>query len=353
MSIWASPHWRWASAEGHGMESSRTDVSVQRQIAGGVLVTGAGGFVGRQLCACLNESGIRVHALSRGPIDGISRIGVRVFDVGDVAAFRDWKAVMAGIDTVVHLAGRAHVLRESASDASLLYFHNNLDATKSVAQGAIKHGVRQFIFMSTVKVFGDHPVDGPLHPSHPTAPSDDYGRSKLEAEQWLLSLGPPQGLEVAIVRPPLVYGPEVRANFLRLMGWVERGIPLPLAGLGNRRSLVNVWNLNDLLLRLIERRGVAGGVWHVADGQDISTTSLIEEIARSMSKRARLFTAPKYLVRWLLSAAGRGSEYDRLFGSLQLDITDTMTNLEWRPAVSTPEGVERTVRWYLERSRRH
>ena len=322
--------------------------SVTHQLAGGVLVTGAAGFVGRHLCARLIQAGIRVHAVTRQPVASLSGLGVRVFAVDDIAAFKDWKAAFDRVDTVVHLAGRAHVLRESASDPRSLYFHNNVEATKSVANGAIECGARQFIFMSTVKVFGDRPFPGPLHPSHPTFPTDDYGRSKLEAEEWLLSMGQRAGLEIAIVRPPLVYGPEVRANFLRLMGWVERGVPLPLARVANMRSLVNVWNLNDLLVRLIERRGTARGVWHVSDGEDCSTTRLVEEIARHMSKAPRLFAVPKSLMRWGLSIAGRRSDYDRLFGSLQLDVTDTIARLAWHPPVSTHEGLARTVRWYLQ-----
>jgi nucleoside-diphosphate-sugar epimerase len=135
------------------------------------------------------------------------------------------------------------------------------------------------------------------------------------------------------------------------MGWVERGIPLPLARITNLRSLVSVWNLNDLLLRLIERRGAAGGVWHVSDGEDCSTTRLIEEIAAHMSRHARLFAVPHGLVRGVLSMAGRRAEYDRLFESLQLDITETMARLDWRPPVALHEGLARTVRWYLERGR--
>jgi nucleoside-diphosphate-sugar epimerase len=324
---------------------------VTHHFTGGVLVTGAAGFVGHQLCARLIEDGIRVHAVSRRPVASLSRLGVRVFDVGDVAAFGDWKAAFGGVDTVIHLAGRAHVLRESAADSRSLYFHNNVDATKSIANGAIECGARQFIFMSTVKVFGDRPFAGPLHPSHPTFPTDDYGRSKLEAEEWLLSKGQREGLEIAIVRPPLIYGPEVRANFLRLLGWVERGVPLPLARVANMRSLVNVWNLNDLLVRLMERRGAAGGVWHVSDGEDSSTTRLVEEIARHMSRAPRLFAVPKSLMRWGLTVAGRRPEYERLFGSLQLDVTDTIARLAWRPPVSMREGLARTVRWYLQQRR--
>ena len=314
-------------------------------------MTGAGGFVGRQLCARLIEAGIRVHGVSRRPVASLSSAGMQVFEVSDVASYGGWKAALVGVDTVIHLAGRAHVLRESTADSRSLYFHNNVESTKSVARGAIDCGVRQFIFMSSVKVFGDGPFAEPLSPSDRAIPSDDYGRSKLEAEQWLLATGQREGLEVAVVRPPLIYGPGVRANFLRLMSWVERGVPLPLARLANRRSLVSVWNLNDLLLRLIERRGAAGGVWHVSDGEDISTTRLVEEIARHMRRPARLFSVPHSLARWAMSVAGRGLEYDRLFASLQLDVTDTIARLQWYPPVSARDGLARTVQWYLQRPR--
>jgi nucleoside-diphosphate-sugar epimerase len=295
------------------------------------------------------DAGVRVHAICRQPLSSLARLGVRFFVVDDIASFWDWKPAFDGITTVVHLAGRAHVLRDSASNSGSAYFHNNVDATKSVANGAIECGARQFIFMSTVKVFGDRQFSGPLHPSQPTFPTDDYGRSKLEAEQWLLSVGQRAGLEVAIVRPPLIYGPEVRANFLRLMGWIARGIPLPLARTTNLRSLVSVWNLNDLLLRLIDRRGAAGGVWHVSDGEDCSTTRLVEEIAGHMSRDARLFAVPASLMRGLLSIAGRRSEYSRLFESLQLDVSETIARLAWHPPVSLHEGLAQTVRWYLQR----
>jgi UDP-glucose 4-epimerase len=325
--------------------------AVTQLLPDGVLVTGAAGFVGRGLCVRLRDAGIRVHAVARQPLASLSRLGVRVFAVGDIASFGDWKAIFDGVTSVVHLAGRAHVLRESAANAGALYFHSNFDATKSVANAAIECGARQFIFMSTVKVFGDRRFPGPLHPSQPTDPTDDYGRSKLAAEHWLLSTGPAAGLEVAVVRPPLIYGPEVRANFLRLMGWVERGVPLPLARITNLRSLVSVWNLNDLLMHLIDRRGAAGGVWHVSDDEDCSTTRLVEEIAAHMSRDAKLFAVPHSLLRRVLSIAGRRSEYDRLFESLQLDVTETIARLAWHPRVSLHEGLARTVQWYLQRRR--
>ncbi len=316
-------------------------------LAHGVLVTGASGFVGRHLCTHLARAGFGVHAVSRRPLPELSKIGVRVFEVDDLATHRDWQDAFAAIDTVIHLAGRAHVLRESAADPTALYHHSNVEATKAVASAAVDWGVRQFIFMSTVKVFGDQPHAGPLRPSQPTVPDDDYGRSKLEAEQWLLSTAQQQGLEVVVVRPPLIYGPEVRANFLRLMSWVERGVPLPLGMLANRRSLVSVWNLNDLLVRLIEKRGAVGGIWHVSDAEDLSTTRLVEEMARNMSRSARLFPVPGILMRFALTIVGRRAEYERLFGSLQLDVADTLARLQWQPPVPAREGLARTVQWYL------
>jgi nucleoside-diphosphate-sugar epimerase len=314
-----------------------------------ILVTGAAGFVGHHLCSDLVQAGYQVHALSRLPMVSLSGLGVRVFVVGDIALVRDWTAACAGVDSVVHLSGRAHVLRESAANSSRHYHYNNVEATKCVAHGAIECGVRQFIFMSTVKVFGDGPFNEPLRPSHVPCPSDDYGRSKLEAEQWLFSQAKRGAIEATIVRPPLVYGPGVRGNFLRLMGWVSRGVPLPLARVANKRSLVSVWNLNDLIIRLIARRGAVAGVWHASDGEDCSTSELIEELAYQMGTRARLFAVSPKLLKMTLSLVGRRLEYDRLFGSLQVDVSDTIGKLAWHPPVSMREGLAQTVRWYLNR----
>jgi UDP-glucose 4-epimerase len=292
------------------------------------------------------HAGYEVAAATRLPDPALTRQGIAVQPLGDLVEVANWSPLLAGVDSVVHLAGRAHVLRETAAGARQLYERNNVDLCKAVATGAMTAGVGQFIYMSSIKVFGDGPFAAPLKSNQPALPQDDYGRSKLSAEQWLQGAGRRGDLQAVIVRPPLVYGPGVRANFLRLVRLVRSGYPLPFAGLQNSRSLVSVWNLVDLIVRLIERRATASGIWHVSDGDDCSTTRLIEEIARAMHRRARLFAVPTRLLEASFSALGAGREYQRLFGSLRVDMADTTATLDWRPVLSLREGLDRTVSWY-------
>jgi UDP-glucose 4-epimerase len=258
--------------------------------------------------------------------------------------------MLDGVDTVIHLAGRAHVVRDAAIDSATRYTHDNIDATIAIARGAIDCGVRRFVFMSTVKVFGDGPFTEPLCPWQTPAPNDSYGRSKLLAEHALKALARQAPIDMVIVRPPLIYGPGVQANFLRLMNCVERGLPLPLAGVRNQRSLVSVFNLNDLLRHLVEREESCAGTWHVCDGQDCSISQLIRELAAQMSRPARLFALPPVLLRTAFTLAGRRLEYDRLCGSLQVDMSETNARLAWHAPFSLREGLARTVTWYEGRS---
>jgi len=318
------------------------------EYGGRVLISGAAGFVGRHLCAELVRGGHGVRALVRGA--GPCGLGANVIEipVGDLLAVGDWKPIMAGVDTVVHLAGRAHVMRESRSLAKQLYVRNNFEVTRSITQAAIESGVRRMIFVSTLKVFGEGPFGAPLRPTDDPVPSDDYGWSKLDAERWLRSLHDRGLLEVAIVRPPLVYGPGVRGNFRRLLDWVHSGVCLPLAHATNLRSLVSVWNLNDLLMRIIEAPRGGNGLWHVSDGEDCSTSCLIRELCSHMGKPVRLFSIRPGLVRFALTAVGRRREYGRLMDSMQLDISRTVEVLGWRPPLSRMTGLARTVAWYLD-----
>ena len=317
-----------------------------------VLVTGATGFVGRPLCLTLASAGHQVHALSRRPLAQLDASGIEVHTCTDIATEPLWRPMMDGVDTVIHLAGRAHALRDAAPDSAMRYMHDNVDATLAIARAAIDCGVRRFVFMSTIKVFGDGPFLEPLRPWQTPVANDDYGRSKLQAEIALRELARQAAIDMVIVRPPLVYGPGVRANFLRLMNWVERGVPLPLSGVRNQRSLVSVFNLNDLLRHIVERQESCAGTWHVSDGQDCSISQLIRELAAQMSCAARLFALPPGLLRAAFTLARRKHEYDRLCGSLQVDMSETSARLGWwRPPLGLQEGLARTVAWYEGRNR--
>ena len=311
-----------------------------------VLVTGATGFVGLPLCLTLASTGHQVLALSRRPLAQLDAAGIELHTCTDIATAPLWRPILDGVDTVIHLAGRAHVLNDGAPDSAMRYTHDNVDAAMAIARGAIDCGVKRFVFMSTIKVFGDGPFLEPLRPWQAPAPNDDYGRSKLEAEHALRELAREAAIDMVIVRPPLVYGPGVRANFLRLMNWVERGVPLPLSGVRNQRSLVSVFNLNDLLRHIVERQESCAGTWHVSDGQDCSISQLIRELAAQMSRSARLFPLPPGLLRTAFTLARRKHEYERLCGSLQVDMRETSARLGWRPPLGLQEGLARTVAWY-------
>jgi nucleoside-diphosphate-sugar epimerase len=211
--------------------------------------------------------------------------------------------------------------------------------------------VRRLLYVSSVKVNGEGPTARPYTAQDEPHPEDVYGSSKWLAEKLLLEATAASQLEAAIVRPPLVYGPGVRANFLRLLHWVDSGWPMPLGSVDNRRSLVGVWNLCDLLIRLLTHPAAPGRVWMVSDGDDRSTPDLIREIARAMGRRARLFPAPLALLQAAANFTGRAAELRRLCGSLQVDIAQTRRELAWAPPVAATEGLARTVRWYLAGAR--
>jgi nucleoside-diphosphate-sugar epimerase len=304
--------------------------------------------LGRHLCEALARHGYLVTALSRRPDAQLDSICSNVEIVPDLAAATDLAVRLSGADAVVHLAGRAHVIGDKGIGATDAYQRNNLLATRILGEASMAAGIGKFVFLSTIKVFGDGPFAAPLAPSRRPEPDDDYGASKLSAEDWLLAPGPARPGKPIIIRPPLIYGPGVRANFLQLMRLVDRGIPLPLAGVQNVRSLVNVWNLCSLIICLIEQRAEVRGIWHVSDGEDCSTAELIREIAASLGTSARLFRLPDWLLSAAMLASGRAHQYRRLIGSLQVDMSQTIERLPWSPSVSRQEGLDRTLRWYRQ-----
>jgi UDP-glucose 4-epimerase len=268
--------------------------------------------------------------------------------VGAIDEHTDWTPALRGIDHVVHLAARVHVMQATAADRAQ-YEQTNVSGTERLAAAAARAGVKRFVFLSTVKVNGEATGDRAFQASDPAQPLDDYGRSKLEAEHRLLEIDASSAMRVTIIRPPLVYGPGVRANFLRLLSWAERALPLPLSRVKNVRSIVSVWNLCDLIWSLLMRESAVGGVFMISDGQDISTPELIRRLAHFMGRPARLFPAPITLLRAGASLAGKSEEFRRLCGSLAVDISDTRTRLGWTPPVSLEEGLRRTAQWYMHR----
>jgi nucleoside-diphosphate-sugar epimerase len=309
-----------------------------------VLVTGATGFVGGTLCELLPEAGSVVRAALRSDRSTPASIAERAV-VGNIAAPSNLDAAFDGVELVIHAAARAHVLHDSPANKDL-YTEINSRATMLLAEAAARAGVRRFVYLSSIKVNGEEAGDHAYTPDDVPSPEDAYGKSKLQGERHLFEVAARTGMQAAIVRPPLVYGPGVGANFRRLMRWVDRGWPLPLGGVHNRRSLVSVWNLCGLLIELLRNPAAAGKIWLVSDADDLSTPELIRRIGRALDRRVRLVPIPASVLLSIGRVLGREAEMARLCGSLAVDVSRTRSELGWSPAISIDEGLARTANWY-------
>jgi len=310
-----------------------------------VLITGATGFIGRELCATLAAEGHALRAVCRDPARlaaGAAGPLAEPLVIGDIAQFDDWASALAGVDCVIHLAARVHQMSANASDTEQ-YFAVNTEATRRLALGARTAGVRRVILLSSVKVNGEETGERIYRADDPPAPSDAYARSKLQAEQVLFEIAAGR-FEAVAVRPPLVYGSGVGANFLRLLRWVQRGVPLPFGSIGNSRSLVSVWNLCDFL-KLLLVAPAAGRTWMISDGEDLSTPELIRRIARAMDRSVTLPRIPVSLLRVLGGLSGRRAEVARLCGSLRVDSAPARNTLGWVAPFTVDRALERTVQW--------
>lgn len=310
-------------------------------MAGVIAVTGASGFVGRALCASLREHGRTVLPLVRSaaPTDPV---GARA--VGDIGADTDWTNALPGVDCLVHCAARVHVVRDEDRDPLGAFRRINVDGTRALAVAAAAVGVRRLVFLSSLKVHGEQTLPGaPFHAKSTPAPQDAYGQSKWEAEQALRAVSAATGLEIVVVRPPLVYGPGAKANFLRLMQWVARGFPLPLGGIRNRRSLLALANLTDLLRVCVDHPAAAGQTFLASDDQDLSTPELIRGLAAAMGHRATLLPVPVSWLRLAGRLTGQTPQIDRLMGSLQVDIGHTREVLSWSPPWTVQQGLKLAV----------
>jgi len=303
-----------------------------------VVVTGASGFIGLPLCSLLVRAGADVRAAVRRESAALGRLAGRLRQVvvGDLATATDWSAALEGAEAVVHLAARVHVASGQGQGDSDRFREINIDATLRLAEAAARARVRRLIFVSSAKA-EDGNDDGD---------ADPYSWSKAEAERLLGEASRHPGLECVILRPPLVYGPRVRANFLRLMRLVDSGIPLPLASVANRRSLLFVGNLADAISLCIDHPQAAGRTFSVTDGEDVSTPELVRRIARALGRPARLFPFPVALVRLAGGVAGQAQAIDRLTGDLTVDAMPIRADLGWRPPFTMEHGLAETAAWY-------
>lgn len=309
-----------------------------------MLITGANGFVGSSLCRRLNAEGIPFVAAVRKKAQNSE------YEIGTITDKVDWSEALTGCDVVVHLAARVHIMDDCALDPLAAFRSTNVDATLNLARQAISAGVTRFVFVSSVKVNGEMTDGAPFTASDPPAPVDPYGQSKWEAERALTELALNSDLQLVIVRPPLVYGPGVRANFRRLMQLVKMGIPLPLGSVHNQRSMVALDTLVDLLILCCRHPAASGQVFMVSDDHDVSISELLRMLAVAMGKRSRLFPFPPQLIAGTAVCLGKSAVAGRLLDSLQVDIRHTKETLQWRPPVSMELSLKKTVADFLART---
>lgn len=313
-------------------------------------VTGANGFVGRALC----RSAIKQGCIVRGAVRTPSQLsaGVEATIIGAIDGATDWVRALDGVDVVIHCAARVHVMNDKAVDPMAEFLKTNVEGTANLAYQAVKAGVKRLVFVSSVKVNGEQSSEGkPFTEDDLPAPQDAYGISKWEAEQTLLKIAQETGLEVVIVRPPLIYGARVGGNFLSLLRGVSRGLPLPLGAVSNGRSLLYVDNLADALILCATHPNASGQTYLVSDGQDVSTAELIRMIAKAMSCKSRLFYFPISLMRALALLMGRGDKVSRLLGSLQVSNAKIRKELGWVPRYSIEDGLKVTADWFRKETR--
>lgn len=309
-----------------------------------ILVTGANGFVGRALMA---ELAARKSSV-RGAVRRSDAIlpGCECVVVGDVNGNTDWHDALAGATEVVHLAARAHITHETAEDSLAAFRTINTEGTLNLARQAAKAGVRRFVFVSTIKVNGEE-RDGPYNEFDLPLPQDPYAISKWEAEQGLQDIAARTGMDVTILRPPLVYGPGVQANFLQLMQAVDKGWLLPLGSVKNRRSLIYLGNLVDAITACLTHPAAANMMFLLSDGDDVSTPELIRRLAIALGRPANLLPIPSVFLKIVSLVLGKRMAADRLLGSLTLDGRAIQHELRWSPRYSMAAGLDATAAWYL------
>lgn len=308
-----------------------------------ILVTGATGFVGSALVSRLAHEGVETRACVRRDNASMPN-GVHTVQVGDLTADADWSRALARVGVIVHAAARVHVMDDTATNPLDEFRRINVQGTLNLARQAAAAGVRRFVFISSIKVNGEDTKLGVSFSEYDLpAPLDPYGVSKMEAEHGLRAIAAQTGMEVVIIRPPLVYGPGVKANFASLMRAVQRGWPLPLGAVHNQRSLVALDNLVDFIVTCVTHQQAANQTFLVSDGQDLSTSELVRGLARAAGVTARLVSVPVWGLQTGASLLGKWDAVQRLCGNLQVDISKARSLLGWVPPVSVDEGLRRAV----------
>jgi len=316
-----------------------------------ICLTGSTGFVGSKLCTHLLENSheifapVRNYNLASLPIHK----NLKYVHVDDKSENKNYSKSLFNTDLVIHCAARAHVMKENESDSLHLYRKVNVDDTFNLAKQAASYGVKRFIFLSSVKVHGEQTTYSKSFKYNDIPkPEDAYGISKYEAEKALKEFSNQTEMQIVIIRAPLVYGEGVKGNFLRLLDLSNKGIPLPLANINNKRSLVGIDNLIDLIKCCINHPRATGETFLVSDKENISTTELITKIKIAMGKSLRLFPVPEILLKLSARLIGKSSEIDRLLGSLTVNISHTCDVLDWKPKFSLDHNLKKTVNWYLK-----
>lgn len=313
-----------------------------------VLVTGASGFVGFQVMVQLNElPGYKALGAVRSPPAG-SAEKIPYIQVGSMLTDTDWSSALAEQDVVIHSAARVHIMDDRSADPLAEFRKVNVDGSLRLARQAAAAGVKRFIFISSIKVNGEHTALGkPFTAFDVPDPQDPYGVSKMEAEEGLRQIAEDTGMQVVIIRPVLVYGPGVKANFRSMMNWMNKGVPLPLGAIHNKRSLVSLDNLVDLIVTCVDHPAAANQAFLVSDGEDLSTSEMLRRMACALGKQARLLPVPAVLLECGAALLGKRAVAQRLCGSLQVDIRHTCETLNWSPPVSVDEGFRAAASAFL------
>ena len=311
-----------------------------------ILITGATGFVGQAVCKKLREGGHMLTGTTRTPDQGAGPERVPLYHIPEIGPDTDWSQAVSGADIVIHLAARVHVMKDRSPDPLADYRNVNTAGTRKLAQQAAAAGVKRFVFISTIKVAGENsPVSGFTEDDH-AMPEDPYGVSKWEAEQALADISRSTGLEVVILRPPLVYGPGVKGNFLSLFEAINKNRVLPLGAIQNHRSFLSVFNLADAIATAAEHPNAAGQTFFVADEHAISTPDLVRKIAAALDTKPRLLNFPLGLLKIAGFLTGKSAAVQRVAGSLTVNTRRIQTQLNWHPPVLMEDGLKETADWF-------